>query len=562
MITLRSEKKWVLAFAVGVMLVTTIPYLAGFQIAQANPGWYYSGLLFGAEDGYSYLAKMLWGASGAWIFRSPYTAYPTHGMVAFLPYMLLGKLTAPPGQYEQLVALFHLFRTAAGILLVLAVYDFIAFFVRAESLRRLGLALAVLGGGLGWLAVIGLGSLWSGALPGMDMPLEFYSPETFGFLMIFGLPHLAAARALLLWSLLQYLKPGEGPSSWRDGLLPGLLCLAIGIMQPLTVVVEWAILSAHLAAVALWQARAVFRAYSQEPGFGWTARQAAAAWWAFARRAAVIVAISSPAVVYTFLAFRLDPVLSGWEGQNRIISPPVHHYLLAFGLLLPLVVVGIRPALRANPWKGWFLVAWAAIFPCLAYAPYNLQRRLPEAIWVALVTLALVGVESLQGRARRWIPRPEFLFRALGISFLPTLILFLGSLVGITTLQPPLYRASQEVKVFAYLGEHVAQEDLRDAVVLAAFETSNALPAWAPVRTLLGSGPESVNLKPIEARVQCFYSLDCTDEARLRLLREFRITFVIWGPLERELGSWDPRDFPALDVAYQQGEVLLLKVKR
>ncbi len=118
---------------------------------------------------------MLSGAYGAWLFRTPYTTALQKGVVAFIPYLLLGKLASGSGMHEQLLALFHIFRIFGGILAIFATYDFLALFLVSIHLRRLGLALCVCAGGLGWIAVL-LGS--------KTLPLEFYSPETFGFLSI------------------------------------------------------------------------------------------------------------------------------------------------------------------------------------------------------------------------------------------------------------------------------------------------------------------------------------------------------------------------------------------
>jgi hypothetical protein len=82
--------------------------------------WRFTGFVFAVEDGNSYIAKMLLGANGAWLFRTPYTADPQRGVLAFLPYLLLGKLAAGEGIHEQLVALFHLFRILAIPAAVLA----------------------------------------------------------------------------------------------------------------------------------------------------------------------------------------------------------------------------------------------------------------------------------------------------------------------------------------------------------------------------------------------------------------------------------------------------------
>ena len=148
----QEERRWVLVFAVLVMLLTSLPYLFGY-FAQGQ-AYRFTGFVFGVEDGNSYIAKMLTGSSGDWLFRTPYTAFPQAGLFMFVPYLLLGKLAAPPGLHEQLVSLYHLFRFAAGMLAILASYDFLAYFIRESHLRRFALALACLGGGLGWLLVL------------------------------------------------------------------------------------------------------------------------------------------------------------------------------------------------------------------------------------------------------------------------------------------------------------------------------------------------------------------------------------------------------------------------
>ena len=113
-----AERRWVLVFAALVALLTSLPYLVGFY-AQGDE-WVFTGFVFGVEDGNSYIAKMLSGAFGAWKFVSPYSAYPQTGVWIYPLYIWLGKLAAPPGLHEQLVALFHMLRLGAVFLAVLA----------------------------------------------------------------------------------------------------------------------------------------------------------------------------------------------------------------------------------------------------------------------------------------------------------------------------------------------------------------------------------------------------------------------------------------------------------
>ena len=235
----RSERKWVAIFAVVILTVTTLPYIIGFW--QAGSAWQFSGFFIGVEDGNSYIAKMLLGSQGEWLFKTPYTAFPQAGFLAFLPYLLLGKLTAPPGQHAQLVALFQLFRWAGGFVMIHATYQFIAHFIVDNRLRKLGTIIAVIGGGLGWLNIIWVQGLWGGSLP-----LEFYSPETFGFLSLFTLTAFIHGTRSLLFGILAYWHGYEIDYSVKKMILNGMLWVALGLMQPLTVAVGWLVIGLDL----------------------------------------------------------------------------------------------------------------------------------------------------------------------------------------------------------------------------------------------------------------------------------------------------------------------------
>jgi hypothetical protein len=343
-----GERRWVWVYAILVMLVTTIPYLVGF--ARQSDTWRFTGFVFGVEDGNSYIAKMLSGAAGSWLFRTPYTTQPQHGVLAFLPYLLLGKLASPPAMHEQLVALFHLFRFLAGILEILATYQFLAFFINRTDLRRAGLVLATLGGGLGWLLVlIGNGSLFG------SLPLDFYSPETFGFLAIYGLPHLALARAGLLWGLLAYLHAMQRPAhpTLSDFVRLNLFWSLVALAQPLTGVIMGFVIGLHWISLAVHLAWQKIRTGSDEKS-------------RLVRSTGLLVAggiLPVPFLIYNALVFNLDPFLKSWTEQNIITSPHPLHYLLAYGLAIPLAILGARRLLSERPWDGWLVVAWALATP-------------------------------------------------------------------------------------------------------------------------------------------------------------------------------------------------------
>ncbi len=539
----RAERSWVFKVSIVVMLFTSLPYLLGY--AMQGEELRFSGFIFAVEDGNSYIAKMLGGAQGSWLFRTPYTPMQQGGVLMFAPYILLGKLASSPGMHDQLVALFHLFRILSGVLFLLATYEFIAFFVHSQSLRRFGLILAALGGGLGWMLLL---SGESGAFG--SLPLEFYSPETFGFLSLYGVPHLAASRAFLLWAILFYLrfvKSGE-LSIARSAARAGLCWLAAGLLQPLNALLVGLILVLHLAVLGVLQL--ISARGGEKPD------------WQQWRRSFVFVLSAGilPGILVVYLAWMLsqDPYLQAWSGQNILPSPHPWHYLLAFGLLLPYAYIGARRILRQDRMGGLLLVGWALALPVLAYFPVNVQRRLPEGQWLVWGILVLVAVEG-------WWAAPAFHTRIrrlvvllpLCFSFISTITLFAGGLLTVQAKTSPLYQDADEVAMFDIL----EKSGEPGCLVVSSFSTGNALPAWTPMRVVIGHGPESAGLAVLQEQVNQFYNPQADDSWRRDWLAQQGACYVFWGPAEQALGSWDPHQAEYLGVMSQQGEYWLFKVE-
>jgi hypothetical protein len=525
----QVEKKWLLLFAMLVLGITTIPYVMGF--ALQGDEWRYTGFVFGVEDGNSYIAKMLSGAYGAWLFKTPYTAYSQNGFFGFFPYLILGKISLRGLQHTSLVILFHAFRWIGGTLMIWASYDFSSIFIKEIRYRRWATVLATVGGGFGWLALFGLSGLW-----GDGMPLSFYSPESFGFLAIYGLPHLACARAMLLWGLASYLTCDN--RSWKAGLTTSGLWLVLSLMQPITVVVGGALIGWHLlitGAKALITKHETVKIRWQEQ-------------FSFAVKMAILPA---PVVIYTAWAFISDPFLSQWSTQNIIQSPPFWDYLLAYGGMLILALLGLKAVLIKENQNAWlFLLGWVVLFPILAYSPFGVQRRLPEGVWVAIIVLGMSGVSSMSIRLRK----AAHVFAV--ISVLPAVILVMGGVTAVMNVSSPIYRPRNEVEAFEWLRENGKPED----VVLAVYETANPLPAWTPMRGLVGHGPESIHLEEINARVERFYEDGTSDAERRILIEEFDVDFVIHGPDEQGLGGWKPETTSYLALSYENAEYKIFRL--
>jgi len=524
----HREKRWVFAWAILLAVITTIPYIMGF--IGENENWLFSGFVYGVEDGNSYIAKMRLGASGAWLFRSPYTTQAQEGVLAFLPYILLGKLAVGREMHTQFIILFHLFRIVSIPFVVYATYQFVSLFLKEIYWRRWVTLLATVGGGVGWLLLILGEQNWLGSLP-----LAWISPEWFGYLSILGQPHLILARALLLSGLTFYLKSSQNVTyAW----VAGLIFLGMGFVHSLSLVSAYFVIGLHVLVIWL----RAFTTQTKPIAWRWT-------------RAAIRALIGpAPILLYMVYRFTTDPFLRSWTEQNKILTPHPAHIFVAYGLILPFVILGIKPMIKRRRWSGLLPLLWLAALPLLAYAPHNLQRRLPEGMWVIVLTLGALGLQHLTKDHRRW----RNIGGALLIAFsIPTSLLILAGGIGVTG-QPaqPVYRPLEEVRAF----EQIVAIDSTIPSVISSFDTGNALPAWTDAKVVIGHGPESINLRVNAAKVEAFYANRMEPEDAIAFLRSNNINTIFFGPSERKLGEFEPGNRPDYVLLYQSGDYMIYKV--
>lgn len=524
----KRERVWVLKFGLVVVVLTTLPYLISF-VSQGET-WVFTGFVYGVEDGNSYIAKMLQGSSGSWLFRSPYSSMPQNGVLAFLPFLLLGKLAAGQALHLQLIVLFHLFRIGTSFFALIATYTFISIFIKQEYWRRWATVVVTVGGGLGWVLILVGQSNFLGSLP-----LEWYSPEWFGFLSHYGLPHMLLARGLLLTGLTFYLSASR---DLKRGWYAGIVFFILGLVHPLSLVSMGVIVGAHQVAIGV---------------ISWKGR-----YWGSIKRWLVIafrsLIVPAPIVLYTALQFTTDPFLQAWTDQNIILSPHPAHILVAYGMMLIAGALGVRKLLRIRRWTGSLLLSWIVILPILAYAPHNLQRRFPEGIWVAIVTLAALGLTHyFNGSTSR---AKQIGNIALLLSIPSALLLIFGGIQVSLKPSTPIFRPVDETRIFEWLLE----QDDPDMVILSTYKTGNALPAWAPGFVVVGHGPESANLLEFMVKVNAYYRGTLSLTEQINFIQNQGIDYVILGPEEKAIGENQLEDLEYLELGFEVGDYQVYQV--
>lgn len=516
----RTRRPWpAILYGLALLVITTLPYLLAW--GQQNADWRFSGFLFGVEDGQAYIAKMRQGAAGQLAFTLPYTSEPQDAVpLVNLPYLLPGRLIgqfvaeSDPALTDSLIAGFHLLRLAGAAVYLLVLYRFISAFVLTRGLRLTAFMLATIGGGLGWLLALTTGTL----------PPEFYIPEGFGFIILWGLPHLLLARAALLGGLLLVFRAAERDRAWEWAVAAALCWALMGMIVPFYLAVLYAVLAAWIG-IAWLRARAFPKRLTGALALG--------------------AGLTLPLFAYYFVQFSTNPAMAAWSAQNRLPSPPPFDYVLAY---LPLLIPALSalPFVWASAWaKGrlTLLLAWVLVAPLLAYFPISVQRRLLEGVIVPLSLLAAIGLAgwARHGRAGRIAAGGM-----IALSSLSVILLLTGSLASLTNPAAPLFRPAAETAALNWLNAHAPP----GAVALGAFDTGNVLPAFTHLRPFTGHGPETIAAEEKRQMAEAFYrgELSAGDQAALLAGPCLRpdvlpcsdpIDYVLFGPLEQALTGVD-----------------------
>jgi len=527
-----KEIRWVLLWSILIVGLACLPYLYAYLFAPDDMR--FTGLISNPTDGNSYLAKMRQGAQGSWLFHLPYTSEDHDGAFIFTYYLFLGQLSALLGL--PLILTYHLARVVNSLILLFVAYYFVSLFGLDKITRRTAFLLIGLSSGLGWLAV-----------PFNVFAPDLWVPEAITFYSIFANPHFPLAVTLMLLTFIFVLVPLKfiapaGPQSggfWRglwstpskikflwyqvgnecgqpsvgkEAVLAALSSLLLGAIQPFCVVTVYSVLGGYFFLCLLKDRRLP---------------------WPEILRGVVAGAATAPLIAYDYYVYTFNPVLHAWSEQNVTPSPPLWKYAIAYGFILALAVGGAVLAIRRRSKADFFLLAWVMINGLLSYTPFSLQRRLVTGLHVPLCVLAAMALSRYV--LPRFSPaRRTLILGALIVLTMPSnLFVLMASLAGAAQHDSRLYLYRDEAEAMTWLEESTQPTD----IILASPEMGLFIPAWAGNRVLYGHPFETIEAEKKRALAETFYQTQTEESVRRGIIEGYHITYVFYGPRERELSG-------------------------
>ncbi len=533
----RSEWRWVVIASLLVMMISSIPYIAGYL--SQTPEQVYSGVVFSRMDYNVHLASIHAGLRGEWAYPLLHTSERTMPSYVKMTFIVVGQIgrvlpfSAP--------ALFEITRWVFGLWMLITFYVFASRFLESIALRRSAFILLALGSGVGWLM---LALKWQ---PEPEVsPIDFWLIDLYGFFSLLALPHIAAVSALMWSSLLSFLD-FQKSGAWRYLLVTVVLIVIMQAMQPFAPLVVDAVFAIYVL-LQWWRARRikVIEVISL----------------------CVVAASQLPLLIYSTIIFYGDPI---WRGHSQLyitLSPSPLYYALGLGVVGIYAIFGMWRVARRRFAQEHLLIIWVLVVIVLVYLPTNFQRRFTEGVMGPIAVLGAMGLghtvlPSLRKVKQRFFNYPYrrarnfVLILALLITMPSTLYLVSGGTLLMAIHDPKIFDNGDVVAGIKWLGANSKPDD----VVLSSERVGGVIPMWIGHRVYLGHPIETVSYPVKMESVKKFYST-MSDGERKTLLTQCECRYVFYSPHERELGSFNPDSANYLKRVYASGTTVVYEVVR
>ena len=214
----RAYSKWL---ALAVTFIAALPTLYAFAIRP--PGSMYLGIQYNLDDHMVYAAWMRQAMEGHLTFENRFTTIPQPGLTLHLYFLMLGWIAKIAG-IPLTMTLSRLGFTYLSVLLIGKLVEFVSDKV---YVRKLSLAMAVLGGGIGFLvwhnfgqAIVRPGNDFLAGLMLSRLPNDVWQPEGFFLYSAFTNSLFMVSLCLILGVMISVLQARES----KRAVLVGAAC--------------------------------------------------------------------------------------------------------------------------------------------------------------------------------------------------------------------------------------------------------------------------------------------------------------------------------------------------
>jgi len=120
-----------------------------------------------------------------------------------------------------------------------------------------------------------------------------------------------------------------------------------------------------------------------------------------------------------------------------------------------------------------------------------------------------------------------------------------------------MYIAKDESSAVRWLKENLSENDL----VLSSSMTGNIIPAYSGRKVFIGHGHQTSEWPDKLVYVSHFFFFtNGADSQKQAWLKKEGVDYLFFGPTEKSLGQFRPKEKPYLRMIFEQGETAIFKV--
>ncbi len=539
-----SEWWFVWGTIIFVLIVTTIPYFYAYLSTPSDKQ--FMGIMVNVPDHMQYFSWMR-ELSSANLSANKLTPEPNEPVFFNLLWWGLGRLGSILGL--TYAGVFQILRVTGAILFLLLAYRVCSWFLAEKAMRRVAFLLIVFSAGFGWVLVILKYALNLSDLP---YPLLVFVSEPNTFFNILAFPHfIAAALYIFIFDLVLR---GQATKKLWYPVAAGFIALFLGWQHAYDLVLVYGILGTYGLFMLLRDKRIP---------------------WYLVKSGLIIGIISWWPALYSVLLTSLDPlweeVLAQFDNAGVFTPNPLQLIVL----LGPVFILALLALVKLNPFRlkklddnMLFLVAWFLANFALIYIPTDYQIHMLNGWQVPIAILATCGLFwYVIPFAQKTVQKSRFSWSSKTVQngvivvvlmlVIPTNVyLWLWRFVDLRRQTYPFYLYQEELDAMDWLEENAVASD----VVLSSETIGQFLPAMTGTHAYLAHWAQTVNYFDKRDKVQQLFLQSTSDAQREQILQQFSVDYIFYGPVEQEMGQYQPANSPFLQEVYASPHVKIYQI--
>jgi hypothetical protein len=242
-----------------------------------------------------------------------------------------------------------------------------------------------------------------------------------------------------------------------------------------------------------------------------------------------------------------------------VFTPSLYHLPILLGLPFILALFAFRPnMLRSKDDSEIFISSWFLMHFLLVYLPVDFQIHMllgwqvPISIFATLAIMKYMIPFLRKNRPYLVVPAVSII---MVLCVITNVYLQAWRFVYLSRHEPPNYISIEEEAALRWLDVYTTRND----VVLAALDFGQFVPARSDARAFLAHWAGTLDYFDKQHQVEQVLSLTTSDQERLRILRQYSVTYVVVREQDAPRALFTPVVADYMMPVFENGQVTIYR---